>query len=483
MPRPTPTSEQQAAIEAFTSGSDLVLEAGAGTGKTSTLLMLSQHAQDRGLYLAYNKAIQTEAGGKFPPHCEARTAHSLAYRAVGHRYRARLNSDRVPLSRVAGFLGIHQIYVEGTKRLSTGSLARLALEMVDRFCQSADKAITARHRPFVEGIEDLDTLGELLLPFAEKAWTDLQSDKAGLLRFNHDHYLKMWQLTDPTLPCTFVLFDEAQDANPCIADIVARFDGQKVYVGDRAQSIYGWRGAIDAMDIPGVPVLFLSKSFRFGEAIAAEANHWLEQLDTKLRLTGNEAMESYVNPGMGEGGSPRAILCRTNGTAFAELIRGQEQGIKTHLQGGGQELLAFCRGADELKSRGSSTHRDLSAFTTWQDVQDYIEEDKSAADLKVMVQLVDKYGTDRIEKAVRAMYLDEPTAELTVSTAHKAKGREWDSVRIASDFEQRMNEAGDWVDLSREDIMLRYVAVTRAQYALDRGPLVGQPRKNATQED
>lgn len=487
----TPTAEQTDAMDAFRSGEDLVLEAGAGTGKTSTLKLLAGIAEDRGLYLAYNKAIATEAGSAFPPHVPARTAHSLAYRALGHKYRDRLNADRMSLGQVASFLGLNQVYSEGTKRLSPSALGRLAMEMVERYCQSDSAEIKLSHRPYVDGIESLDDLGELLLPYARKAWADLKLEDGagGTLRFNHDHYLKLWQLTDPKLDTTFVLFDEAQDANPCIATIVRNQPCQRIYVGDRAQSIYGWRGAVDAMDIPGVRVAYLSQSFRFGQEIADEANRWLEMLETPLRLTGNPRMESYVDmPGRGrdENGEMRAVLCRTNGTAFETLIRAQQRGVKVHLQGGGQEILAFCRGAEDLKTRGSSTHRDLVAFKTWGDVQDYIEEDKSANDLKVLVRLVDTYGTYRVEDAVKKMYPDEETAELTVSTAHKAKGREWDSVRIADDFAPRTNEAGEVIDYTREDMMLRYVAVTRAQYALDRGPLapeVAHTRKPAEEEE
>ena len=36
-----PTEEQQAALAAFATGDDLVIVAGAGTGKTSTLRMLA----------------------------------------------------------------------------------------------------------------------------------------------------------------------------------------------------------------------------------------------------------------------------------------------------------------------------------------------------------------------------------------------------------------------------------------------------------
>lgn len=467
-----PTEEQTRALDYFETDRDLVIEAGAGTGKTSTLQLLAHNTGGRdGLYLAYNKAIQVEAASRFPSWVPARTAHSLAYRAVvNDTVKDRLQGERLPWYRVADVLGINGVYSQGTKRLATGSLARLTAEMVDRFCQSAATEISVRHRPYVEGIDDLDDLGEKLLPYARAYWEDLQRPN-GRMRFTHDHYLKLWQLTDPVLDAEFVLFDEAQDANPCIAHIVAAQKCQRVYVGDRAQAIYGWRGAVDAMDIPGVDKAYLSKSFRFGPAIAEYANTWLEQLDTPLRLEGFEEISSSIGPLA----QPRAVLCRTNGEAFSRLIQAQELGVKAHLMGGGNEMKAFCRGADELKSRGSSGHRDLMAFDSWVQVQEYIEE-PGAGELKTLVELVDRYGTARIISALDRMWDDEASADLTISTAHKAKGREWDTVTIARDFEQRRDQEGQLIPLEKAEIMLRYVAVTRAKQQLDPGPLALRPQ-------
>jgi hypothetical protein len=44
----TPTDEQLAIIDAYRTGRNLVIEAGAGTGKTSTLKMLGGERPDRG---------------------------------------------------------------------------------------------------------------------------------------------------------------------------------------------------------------------------------------------------------------------------------------------------------------------------------------------------------------------------------------------------------------------------------------------------
>src|SRR5690606_15251612 len=127
-------------------------------------------------------------------------------------------------------------------------LARLTLETVQRYCWSADQELQQRHVPAVTGVESPDeqnAVARMILPFARKAWEDLTSLK-GRLRFTHDVYLKLWQLTGPEIAADFICLDEAQDANPVIADVFSnQHDAQRVVVGDQCQAIYGWRGAVD----------------------------------------------------------------------------------------------------------------------------------------------------------------------------------------------------------------------------------------------
>ncbi len=84
-------------------------------------------------------------------------------------------------------------------------------------------------------------------------------------------------------------------------------------------------------------------------------------------------------------------------------------------------------------------------------------------DLKVMVNLIEIYGAQSVLD-VCAASVNEDSADLIVSTAHKAKGREWDSVKIASDF----NAPQEGEVPRRDEMMLMYVGVTRAKIALDR---------------
>lgn len=485
-----PTDEQQAAIDVFATGDHLILEAGAGTGKTSTLKLLAEVTTDRGIYVAYNRSIADEAASKFPRNVQCRTAHSLAYRAVGHEFKDRLGGGFQPWWKVTKALGFDSPLHAGDRVLSTITLARLTMEMVSNFCNSADAQLRLGHRPFVDGLvttgddgEPVDfhpLLAEYLLPHAQRAWENLQdpSNVESPVKFSHDHYLKMWQLASPRIDAEFILFDEAQDANPVIADIVHNQteNTQVVAVGDRAQAIYGWRGAVDFMEngLPGAERRFLSQSWRFGQAVADNANLWLEQLDTPLRLTGNPGITSAINDFIER---PRAVLCRSNAGALQALLNAQAIDQKAHLVGGATDIGKFCDAVVELQTKGKTFHRDLIAFESWNEVVEYVKESKaSAGDLGTWVNILEKHGVETVRHAVKTM-TPEDLAEVTISTAHKAKGREWDTVRISDDFAPPVDkETGEPKPLSSADIMLRYVAVTRAKLELEPGVLkLGAP--------
>ena len=55
--------------------------------------------------------------------------------------------------------------------------------------------------------------------------------------------------------------------------------------------------------------------------------------------------------------------------------------------------------------------------------------------MKVMVKLIDEYGVGGF-LAVCAASVGENNADIIVSTAHKSKGREWNRVKIAEDFDR-----------------------------------------------
>ncbi|WP_411081607.1 UvrD-helicase domain-containing protein [Streptomyces sp. cmx-18-6] len=480
MPAPAPTAEQSAAVDAFRGGDHLVLQAGAGTGKTTTLAMLAAATQKRGRYIAFNKSIALDAAQKFPGTVQCRTAHSLAFGAVGRQYTARMDAPRLPGWKTGALLGIagNMRLRIGERNVTNKALSYTVLRTVTRFCQSADSTIQRHHVPRLRGIEEEQLhaqLVDVVLPYAAKAWADLQNPLEGVVRFDHDHYLKIWALTEPVIRADFLLLDEAQDTNPVVEKVFndQRRHTQLVMVGDSAQAIYGWRGARDVMsDFDGTQ-LALSQSFRFGAALAEEANRWLHIVDSPIRLTGTPAMDTRLEPVE----EPEAILCRSNVGAMLEVMRLLEAGRRVALVGGGESLRALARAAADLKEGRRCTHPELILFESWGELQEYAEYDPSGRDLLPLVDLVDEHGVDVILNAVGRLS-QEQGADIVVSTAHKAKGREWASVRIGDDFtepadREETDEHGNPLpgDIDDAEARLAYVAVTRARRRLDIGGL------------
>lgn len=465
----SPTDEQQAVMDACAAGDDLVVEAGAGTGKTTTLMMASSAMRGRGIYLAYNRAIAQDAKRKFPRHVDCRTAHSLAWHAVGRDYQARTRV-RVLAKRTAELLRIVEpLRVTKELVLSPVQLARLATEAVDKFAHSAAATVEAHHVPDLEGVPvaAMDGLRREILPHARRLWEETQVIRSEH-RFTHDYYLKMWALTDPKLEADFVLLDEAQDSNPVIAHLVQSQKTQRIAVGDSAQAIYGWRGAVDALaSWPAKQRLLLQQSWRFGPAVANEANRWLDQVGAPIRLVGNPGKRSLVGPLE----TPRAVLCRTNAKAVARAMHALEKGLRPALVGGGNQIKALAEAALDLQAGRPTGHPELIAFESWAQLQDYVHNEGAGSDLRVFVRLIDDQGAREVVRAMDRL-VSEQAADVILSTAHKAKGREWSTVQIANDFSKPADrQDGSPGEIRRDEAMLAYVAVTRAMDTLDRSGL------------
>jgi len=494
-----PTDEQATAIKIFACGEDLVLQAGAGAGKTSTLKFLAQHALANGRvgqYLAYNRAIVADVKSSMPGSVSCNTNHSLAYATTGAPLADRLPQDgeggkgmpRQSNNEVAKILGLKSLSIPGHgkvegRTLAAGWLASKTLSMVDKFCHSADTEISTKHLDYVEGIDETDDdgsrhfdnnnlLAKHLLPFARKAWQDMTTTTAdgGRLRTTHDAYFKQWSLSGPVINKDFILLDEAQDADPVMVEVIKfnRDRGvQVVVVGDEQQVLYEWRGAVNAMaefEALGAKVAFLSQSFRFGDAVAEVANGLLGRLDARLRIKGFGKVASQVGPVH----SPDAILTRSNAGAVSTLIAQLALGRKAHLVGGTGAIVSFAKAALALQNGRSSQHPELGMFASWDAVCQYVEEEEQGADLKLMVKLVNEFGAqailDALEDSADERATKSPSWDgVVISTAHKSKGLQWSSVQIAGDFKAPRGDG----DLSPSELRLAYVAATRAQHELD----------------
>ena len=95
---------------------------------------------------------------------------------------------------------------------------------------------------------------------------------------------------------------------------------------------------------------------------------------------------------------------------------------------------------------------------------------------------MEQHGETRLIARLNETAQDERDADLVVSTAHKAKGREWDTVELADDFlpSRKTGDHGhDGDDDDRDgaeapldpaEVRLFYVALTRARTAVQAAP-------------
>lgn len=480
----TPTAEQRAVLTAATAKGlrCLVLPAGAGAGKTSTLRMLEEVLPGNGQYTAFNRSLVNESKAKFKK-ARCSTTHGLAFGTVGKQFSHRLNGGRMRSEQIAQRLGIADMGIstgvtpDGTpalRQLQAGWLAGQVMVAVRRFCQSADELIGREHFKRIDGIDqpspdgktawaNNDVVKGYLLPFAEKAWADLSSP-TGTLPFSHDVYVKLWQLgkgpNKPTIPASYILLDEAQDTAPVFLDVLKQqTHALLIFVGDSNQAIYEWRGAVDAMQaFPDAPRRMLSQSFRFGQRVADVANSVLRGLNdpTDLILKGLPSISSVVTNE--PYGNPKCVLTRTNGAAVTAIMQAQAEGKTTHLIGSVTEVLAFLRASRDLQQGKTTSHPDLGCFSTWAEVVTYSETDEGQ-ELRLWVKLIKEFSIDAVIRALEAQTPEE-NADLVVCTAHKSKGREWTSVKLAGDFPPACR-------MSDPDRRLLYVAVTRAKRVLD----------------
>ena len=338
------------------------------------------------------------------------------------------------------------------------------METLQCFIQSNNSNIGTVHVPG-ETLRKLDNdqqrsiASNHVVEYARRLWA-IKTNVAGTLAVSHDDYLKIWALQKPLLNYDFILFDEAQDANPVMLAIVTQQASQQIFVGDRFQQIYAWRGAVNAMNgIETDKTAILRQTFRFGPAIAETANCILG-LNNTDGLIGSTTINSQIT----QDNAPQAIICRSNAGVIETLITQMGCKRKAILLGGTGEIIGQLRGAQQLRQGRPATTPELNMFSDWLEVQQYAESD-AGANLKSLVKLVDKYSSSLpqlIQIIETAGNIPANEAEVTITTTHKAKGREWDSVQVHDDF----FTARCPIQAQAERNLL-YVAATRAKTRLD----------------
>jgi ATP-dependent exoDNAse (exonuclease V) beta subunit len=321
----------------------------------------------------------------------------------------------------------------------------------------------------------------------------------------HSFYLKFfhialledsWFLDEVFSSYYAVLYDEAQDADPVMVDILNKIPQSKVVIiGDDHQNIYAFRKTINALrNMKSETNLSLTINFRSTQKILDYANSIIKHLkgDTKELRSNTKEFNIDVFETKTE-----AFLTRTN-ASIIEYI----------LNEGKDKKIRFLRKVDEIFSlpidiyerffsnKQVKIHRILNNFYSLEAFEEYANQIQDIEYINA-ISLVKKYkekikeAYDIAKKHENKKYKEDEA--ITVATVHSAKGKEWDKVRLANDFKTiskifstlaknnidfdeylrivKSNPEENQIVLNAvQEINLLYVAITRAKSKLDLPP-------------
>lgn len=268
----------------------LIVEARAGTGKTTTLIeglkkvlgVPSDHpaarnpdpqqravweAMGRGprpgtvCFVAFNKSIATELQGRVPRGCEAMTMHSLGYRAVTRALGRQEPNSYVVQDLIAELLetDLRELRkIKPTVLKATEDLVSLCkMNLVGIECEgeygSTGRSWTGRssHTPeeFDKELDRLATHYDIDLNGSRREVYDLVPqvldrcrEPKGKINFDDMIWLPL-VLNLPVFSYDLLLVDEAQDLNQCQQALAKKAGKRLILCGDPKQAIYGFAGA------------------------------------------------------------------------------------------------------------------------------------------------------------------------------------------------------------------------------------------------
>lgn len=450
----TLTDEQTAVVSSALSNPLTVVSSGAGTGKTTTIAALSRLIYDADktvLFSSLTNAAVSAFTSSLPPSPRfsvfvwSDTLHSLAWGDIfpemNYAHDDRLEKiDLLPylteypadfLSHLVDRYGVSDVHAED-HFATAEQICSFALHALSRFCASSDDAVSAEHvrcsAPLVPAV--LAVVEQL----ADDTVFNVRESSAYLSSFAT--LLKRFCMFGEIPDRDFLILDEAQDLPPCVAQFVNRFVASgpfrhAVIIGDLYQNLFGFAGASSELFAVPAVRLALTKSHRFPQNVADDANQYLPPSAPKLV---SAWPPGYENPVIASSSLADfdAVLCVTNRRARQLVADALFLGLSVTSTAYSDAVLSRLV---ELRSVSVENRRDFI---------DSRAEGADLADWETALEL--SYDP------VFMHLVPSARADLCVSTVHRAKGREWDRVLLANEiFDPRNSDA------------VRYVAHSRAR--------------------
>lgn len=387
MTKTSKTPAKKRSLKKATTAPHIIIEAGAGCGKSSTMIeglkyILGQQpafepseqqqaiwdAMKQGPkpstanFVSFSKALQRENESKVPSPFTAMTMHSMGFKAVRSRF-----------SIMGGTRGCNgwrtKNHLEELTGRTSWDMSREEPELIN----GCDSLVGLCKANLIDGTdpEELDRLAshygvelngsrsqvfEYVPQLLERA-KDVDRDR--YIDFNDMIWLPVI-LDIPVEQYDLLLYDEFQDSNLCQQALASKAGRRLILCGDRNQAIFGFTGAdATAMDRykavleesnQGCESYPLTVTRRCGKAIVAEAQKIVPNFfahDSNGEGTISQAVfDSKATVNYRHSVQDRdMLLCRVNAPLVSECFRFLKSGRKANIAGRdvGQGLIALIK--------------------------------------------------------------------------------------------------------------------------------------------
>ena len=502
-----PTSEQEAIRLGAQKGESMLVRAGAGSAKTTTLKLLAPALQGTMLAVAFNKRIAEDLAKAMPPHTVVKTLNGLGHGAWSKQRGGRLEVDSGKLTRLTSLVmkGANVKDEDGEIWSAVRNFTR-ALRNGGYVPQGAPPAVVPR-QDVEELLEQfsLDTgfdeglmSGDTLIGLAEEVLRrSIMEGFQKIIDYDDQIYLSTTYFC-PYPKFDVVLVDESQDLSSVNhTQLLKCRPRQLIAVGDPRQAIYAFRGA-DSASMDNLKLkaerdlsLFmkeypLNTSFRCPKVVVERQ---------QLHYPGFVAFET--NPegevrtlhkwGMEDIPEGAAIICRNNaplvsmGFALIRARRGfQYFGVDMakNLKGLIKKVAGFTGKSLTKNMEQTPTDKLLVSLEFWYEAEalklansgreEYVS---GLKDKKECCRIILQQGKNLGEAMKACDEMFSGTGSITLSSGHRCKGFEWHDVfhldywRIPSKYAREALSAGSPGQMQQEN-NLRYVIETRTKMNL-----------------
>lgn len=485
-----------------------VIQAVAGSGKTSTMIEAMSRMQGRILYLVFNKKNAVEAQGKIknPAVC-VKTFHALGFGMLTSSRKGRYNLDGQKLYTIAkNIIGNDKeklVLIPFLSRLvSLAKISGVGAVASKPFGDNATwSAIIDHHAlsiPEKAGCEDNDDCGwseDEVIDLAKRVLTiSNQSINSNLIDFDDQIYAPIYLGLKPSAQYDWVVIDESQDTSDLrreVAQLHLAPNGRFIAVGDSRQAIYGFAGADhdsmekiqSAMDAVSLP---LSTCYRCAKSIVTHAQAWnpeIQPFDGQVEGIVRELDWSSFAADFSAWGFSKqdAILCRKNAPLASIAFQLLRKGIPCRIEG--RNVADTIKAlANRWKVNDLSKLRDrVEAYKSKEldklTKKDQLHKSEALEDkCDTLIALIERcIETGLTSKSdlfgyIDKMFGDTPFGQvpecLVLSSVHRSKGLEWDRVFLLDRPQFMPSKAAkkDWQ--KGQEMNLIYVGITRAKTEL-----------------